>query len=161
LIILDTEISDGNYCDIITQIRLSNKDAFIIIFSAFSKVSCAVKAIKHNVNGLLQKGSSGSELIEAVEKIITEHTYIHSDIAAKIAAHLDKNNNLFLHEKLSAREFEIFVLIAQGYTIKGIAQMLQLSEKTIGSHLTRTREKTGLTSLVHITRYAFRCGLVT
>ncbi len=50
-------------------------------------------------------------------------------------------------------------LIAGGRTVKQIAAELTLSEKTVGTYRARIAEKTGLSSNVELTRYAFQHGL--
>ena len=65
-----------------------------------------------------------------------------------------------MHEKLSDRELEVFRLIARGKSVKEIAGELALSEKTVGTYIGRIKEKTGLSSYVEITRYAFQNKLV-
>lgn len=65
-----------------------------------------------------------------------------------------------LHDSLSKRELEIFILIANGHAIKEIASNLSLSEKTVSTYLARIRQKTRLISSVEIARYALLNGLV-
>jgi two-component system invasion response regulator UvrY len=64
------------------------------------------------------------------------------------------------HHGLSAREFQVFCLIAQGRAIKEIAFELLVSAKTVATYLTRIKEKTGLENRVDIARYALQNGLV-
>ena len=63
------------------------------------------------------------------------------------------------HETLSPRELQVLRLVAGGKTLKEIAAELLLSEKTIGTYRARIAEKTGLSSNVELTRYAFQHDL--
>ena len=62
--------------------------------------------------------------------------------------------------QLSARERELVILVAQGRTNAQIAAELQISVRTVGSHLDRIRDKTGCRRRADLTRLALSAGLV-
>jgi two-component system, NarL family, invasion response regulator UvrY len=64
------------------------------------------------------------------------------------------------HRKLSARELEVFLLLAAGNAPTAIAAMLQLSVKTVSTYRARILEKTGFRSNADIVGYAIRNRLV-
>jgi predicted ATPase/DNA-binding CsgD family transcriptional regulator len=61
---------------------------------------------------------------------------------------------------LSARERELVVLVAKGYTNAQIASKLSISPRTVGSHLDRIRDKTGCRRRADLTRLALSTGLI-
>jgi predicted ATPase/DNA-binding CsgD family transcriptional regulator len=63
-------------------------------------------------------------------------------------------------DSLSARERELVVLVAQGYTNAQIAERLTISPRTVGSHLDRIRDKTGCRRRADLTRLALSAGLI-
>ena len=62
--------------------------------------------------------------------------------------------------RLSARERELVILVAQGRTNAQIAAQLYISVRTVGSHLDRIRDKTGCRRRADLTRLALTEGLV-
>ena len=62
--------------------------------------------------------------------------------------------------QLSARERELVILVARGRTNAQIAAELQISVRTVGSHLDRIRDKTGCRRRADLTRLALATGLV-
>ena len=62
--------------------------------------------------------------------------------------------------RLSARERELVILVAQGRTNAQIAAQLYISVRTVGSHLDRIRDKTGCRRRADLTRLALGEGLV-
>jgi DNA-binding CsgD family transcriptional regulator len=62
--------------------------------------------------------------------------------------------------KLSAREWELVTLVAQGRTNAQIAAQLYISVRTVSSHLDRIRDKTGCRRRADLTRLALNAGLV-
>lgn len=64
------------------------------------------------------------------------------------------------HEGLSDREFEVMRLIASGKTVREIADLLFLSDKTISTYRARILEKMGMKTNAELTRYAIINNLV-
>jgi DNA-binding NarL/FixJ family response regulator len=62
--------------------------------------------------------------------------------------------------KLSAREWELVTLVAQGRTNAQIAAELHISVRTVSSHLDRIRDKTGCHRRADLTRLALSADLV-
>lgn len=65
------------------------------------------------------------------------------------------------HDRLSAREYQIFTLVHQGRTVSEVAAELNLAMPTVSTHLKRIREKLGARTVAEITAYAHRAGLAT
>jgi DNA-binding CsgD family transcriptional regulator len=65
------------------------------------------------------------------------------------------------HESLSSREFQVFMMLAEGTPLKEIAAHLSVARTTIASYRTRVLEKMGMTRNSDLVRYALKNGLVT
>jgi two-component system, NarL family, invasion response regulator UvrY len=63
-------------------------------------------------------------------------------------------------ETLSGRELQVLRLVSEGYTLRAIAQHLDLSEKTVAGYRARVSEKLGVSSKVELTRFALRHRLL-
>jgi two-component system invasion response regulator UvrY len=61
---------------------------------------------------------------------------------------------------LSPREFEIFRLRADGKSVNEIAELLNLSPKTVGHHNTSVKQKLGVANEAELTRLAIRLGVI-
>ena len=57
------------------------------------------------------------------------------------------------HDKLSERELQVMKLIAEGKSLKEIAQKLSLNAKTVSTYRTRVLEKMRLQTNADLTRY--------
>ncbi|MGW7045743.1 response regulator transcription factor [Streptomyces avermitilis] len=60
--------------------------------------------------------------------------------------------------KLSQRELEVLVHLAQGHTYKNIARRMGLSLHTVDTYVRRIRGKTGVTNRVELTVLAAAAG---
>jgi two-component system invasion response regulator UvrY len=63
-------------------------------------------------------------------------------------------------EKLSPREFEVFVQLAKGQSVLQISETLNLSSSTVGTHLYKLKQKLQLANQSEITLLAMRHGLL-
>ena len=61
---------------------------------------------------------------------------------------------------LSVREFEVFMQIGAGKSVKVISEELQLSPRTVSVHKHNIRKKTGIDSSARIARYCLEHGLL-
>jgi DNA-binding NarL/FixJ family response regulator len=64
-----------------------------------------------------------------------------------------------IHE-LSAREFEIFRLLAEGLEIDAIALKLNISSKTVSNYQTMIKQKLDINTPVELIRYAIKVGII-
>ena len=81
-------------------------------------------------------------------------------LSADIAAAMRKADSELPHQQLSPREFDVFLLLAQGIAVEQIASQRCLSVKTAANYQTIVRHKLGLNSALEMYRYAQTCGLL-
>ncbi len=160
LILLDVMMPDSNILDVLAAIRRQQAKVPVLMLTAATELEYIIQTMKAGANGLIHKHRAADDLLDAIAKVATGGTYLHPDSASAIARSLRVVEATLPHEHLSARELQIFKLIALGRAIKEIAAELQLSEKTVATYLARIREKTALNSHVDIARYALHHRLV-
>jgi DNA-binding NarL/FixJ family response regulator len=81
-------------------------------------------------------------------------------MADQVAKRSSNTGSVSSHHRLSAREFEIFLLIASGESIAVIAGKLGLSSKTVSTHRTNILEKSGFANDAALVPYALRHDLL-
>ena len=160
LVLLDINMPGRSGLDVLTRIKELRPMLPVLILSVSPEAEFAERTLRAGAAGYINKQFASDEILLAVRKVLDGGTYVSATIAEKLASSLKGGDSRALHEKLSDREFQVFRLIALGRSVKEIAGELALSEKTVGTYLTRIKEKTGLSSHVEITRYAFHHKLV-
>jgi DNA-binding NarL/FixJ family response regulator len=118
------------------------------------------RVLKAGAFGYLKKESAPEELIEAIRKLLAGGRYVSPALAEKLVLDLDDGGNRPLHEGLSAREFEILVMLGSGKTVSQIAEELHLSVTTVSTYRARILEKMTMSTTAELMRYAFRNHLV-
>jgi FixJ family two-component response regulator len=125
----------------------------IIFMTGHGDIPTSVRAIKAGAEDFLSKPVSKQTLLEAIERALDRH--------ASIQQHQDRLNSLkSLISALTARENEVFALMARGKLNKQIAHQLGTSERTIKAHRHVVMHKLRVQSFAEAVSIAERVGLL-
>ncbi len=111
------------------------------------------KMLKAGVKGYLLKNTSKNELLEAIEAVNKDETYLSPQLE-KFALNNEKTEDQSIISKLTKREIEIIKLIVQSSTNKEIADKLFLSELTINTHRKNAMRKLELKNTASLVQFA-------
>ena len=115
------------------------------------------RALEAGARGYVTKSSQPEVLVQAVRAVHAGQVYLSADIVQGRAALTQDAGRL---ASLTGKEHEIFRLLAQGRTVADIAQLLNLSAKTVANHQSQIRDKLGLATPAALVHLALRHGLV-
>ncbi len=159
LVLLDISLPDKSGFDVLKQLRYEHPKLPVLILSIHPEDQYAVRFIKAGASGYLMKEGAPEELVKAIRKVHAGGKYVSASLAEKLASHLDTSDKS-PHENLSDREFQILCMIAKGESLKGIADELCISEKTVSTYRSRIMEKMKMSTNSDLTRYAIDHHLV-
>lgn len=157
--IMDLTMPGMGGMESIRRIVTRYQTARILVLSMHENAAFASQALKAGAKGYLPKSSLAEELVDSIESIVKGQTYISAEIAKKIALQSLESDQNPIHQ-LSAREFEIFRLLAEGIDGEEISRALKISSKTVSNYQTTIKQKLGINSPVEIVRLAIRFGLI-
>lgn len=140
--------------DFILQAKRRVTNLPILVITANRGVDFARRTLQAGASGFLGKHTSGGQLVEVVRKIASGQTHICDLIADKLISEGDDRIVRVAHAKLSAREMEVFLRIANGENCTEIAQKLSLSSKTISTHKAKIFDKLRFSSVADLVLYA-------
>ena len=135
----------------------------LIMLSMHANEEYVRQALRAGVAGYLLKGADISELEFAIRSVARGETYLTPVVAKHVIQEFIRAQE---HESdglagLTSRQREILQLIAEGRTTKGIAQVLNLSVKTVESHRVQLMERLKIRDVPGLVRYAIRVGLIS
>jgi DNA-binding NarL/FixJ family response regulator len=159
VVILDLSLPGRSGLDILPELKTEQPDTPVLVLSMFAEEQFARRALRAGASGYLMKTSIPQELGRAVEVVQRGEHYVSPTLAQHLAADVQRDVSLGLGA-LSAREFEVLRMIANGQSGKEIAAELSLSFKTISTYRKRITEKLDLHSNAEITRYALEHDLI-
>jgi len=169
LIVLDVSMPNLDGVEAASEIRKWSERSRIVIFTMFSDMEYVTELFRSGVSAYVLKEEPLSDLVLALRVVRAGGSFYSAAIQKKLQDHMRK---LELGEakdpgeagggiaKLSAREKEVFVLLADGYTPKEIADRLSISSKTAESHKYNIMEKLDVRSVAALTKLAIKNELI-
>ncbi len=131
----------------------------ILALSAHEDSSYAKRALQAGALGYLSKRTAPEVLIDAL-RMVARHLRFIDPIIAQRMANQQNDRDAQDIDKLSPREFEVFVWLAKGHSVQDISQSLGLSASTVGTHLYKVKQKLQLSNQSEMTLLAMRHGLL-
>lgn len=114
-------------------------------------------------SGYIAKSAAGAELQQGIRNVVAGRSYLCSEAAALVAESLRERKTGKGEDgsgALSRREVQVATLLAEGKSAPDIAAELHISPSTVDVHRRNLMRKLDLHSVVDLTRYAIRTGLV-
>ncbi len=159
VVVMDISMPGMGGLEAIRRILGRNSHARVVILSMHENAAFAFQAMNMGAKGYVAKSSMAEDLVIAVKKAAVGQAYISPVVAQKMALQSVSGDDV-LAKKLSAREFEVFRLIAEGKNAEDIGHVLNISQKTVANYQTMIRQKLGVNSPVELVRLAIRHGLI-
>lgn len=160
VVVMDLAMPGMGGLEALRRIRARHPQAQVLTLSAQDDPMHARRALQEGALGFLSKRSAPEALLEAVTVVAAGRRYIDPVLAQKLALAEFDGAAKSPVERLSEREFEVFVRLAGGATVQRIAQDLNLSASTIGTHLYNIKQKLGVVNQSELTLIAIRHGLI-
>ena len=158
-----------NGIEVIEELRKSSLKTRVLILTMHDDPEYLRRVIALGGAGYVLKQAASDELLTAIRTVHDGGVYLHADHARMLAAGAADGNssNTEIDERharfdsLSAREAEVFRLVALGYRNKEIADMTHLSVKTVETYKARLMTKLDITSRTALVRYALEMGALS
>lgn len=133
----------------------------ILVFSMSDEPRLASDALQAGASGYITKDCDPTMILAAIEKVVAGGKYISPQVAEKILFSNPSKTDPPPQERLSRREYEVFLKLLEGKSVDQIATELFISRQTVGTHKSRLMSKLGLNNNIDVIRYAIRHGLVS
>jgi two-component system invasion response regulator UvrY len=156
VVVLDLSMPGVSGLDLVRRMTVRRPTARILVFSMHEDASLAERAIQLGARGYVTKSSAPEVLASAVADMMAGRVAFSPDIAQALAMLRVTGEGDDPLTALSAREFEIFRLIARGQTVASIATLLSLSAKTVANYHSLIKQKLGIASDVELVLLAQR-----
>jgi DNA-binding NarL/FixJ family response regulator len=171
VILMDVRMPEMDGVEATRRIVDAGSPARVIILTTFDLDEYVYAALRAGASGFLLKDAQPADLLSAIRAVaagdavvapgVTRRllsTFAHRLPAGAVAAGASERASL---QQLTAREYEVLLLVARSLSNAEIATELVLSEATVKSHVGRILAKLGLRDRVQIVVFAYENGLVT
>ena len=160
LILLDITMPDGSGFDVLGHVTERLSDIKVIVLTVHEAGEYAIRALREGAAGFLPKSAASTELEQAIHAVMRGEVYISPETSRKALLEYGKATKRDLLATLSPRQREVLRLIAEGHTTKQIAQVLEISVKTVETHRAQLMERLGIYEVAGLVRYAIIVGLI-
>jgi two-component system, NarL family, response regulator NreC len=160
IVIMDLSMPEVGGGEALRRLKAANLPCKVLVLTVHEDRSYLRELLEIGALGYMLKRAAADELIRAIRAIAAGSVYIDSRLANKLLSSLVEKQHGpgTLGEKLTGREEHVLRSIAEGYSIKEIAALLNISVKTVETYKARSMEKLGLRSRVDIVRIAREQG---
>jgi DNA-binding NarL/FixJ family response regulator len=162
IVLMDIGMPGLNGIEATRQIRSAVPGTRILALSVSTDPQMATEMLRAGASGYLIKTCGIDELVQAVRSVMGGQTYLSPTIGAAVAeAVISGQTGAGSAIPLTPRQREVLQLVAEGYTVKEIADRLKRSTKTIEMHRLHIMDALNLRTVAQLTKYALRMGLVS
>jgi two-component system NarL family response regulator len=153
VVLMDLRMPGMEGVEAVTRIREIDPQALVVVLTTYDADEDIARALKAGAKAYILKDIDAESLIRCIRDVLAGKTYLAPSAAAKLAERVTQ-------VQLTPRELAALRLLANGQSNKEIATSLEISERTVKSHLAHLFEKLGVTSRTEAVRVATRRGLV-
>ncbi len=160
VVLMDLQMQPVNGAEATRRIVEDSPHAKVLILSASGEEADVMEAVKAGACGYLLKSTKTEDVVDAVRRVSKGESVFSPSLAGMVLQEFRRMASKDPAEpRLTARENEVLVLVAKGYTYREIAEKLFLSIKTVQNHVQNILAKLQLHKRYELMRYAIQRGL--
>jgi DNA-binding NarL/FixJ family response regulator len=165
VILMDIAMPMLNGLQATKQILVATPTARILILSAHSDDVYVERLTEAGVAGFVEKQTSAEILTKAIREVAAGRGFFSPSITKRLPGGAGKPRDRdglvkANGRKLTAREFEVLQMVAEGSANKQIALELKISIKTVEKHRQHLMDKLDIHETASLTRYAIAAGII-
>jgi two-component system invasion response regulator UvrY len=160
VIVLDLSMPGIGGLETIRRILLRDSAAKMLVFSVHDELVYVNRALAAGAKGYITKNTAPAILLEAIEKIAAGEIYIEQGLRESLPERNKDSDYRALIDSLSAREFDVFLLLAKGLTIHKISDELCLGYKTVANYGTQIKSKLKVSTTAELAHIAMVLGVM-
>jgi DNA-binding NarL/FixJ family response regulator len=168
LALIDIAMPGLNGLELAARVAREAPGTRLVILSMHGTPAHVAQALRAGVSGYLLKDAAADELPVLLRAVMRGETYLSPAISKQVvdgylgrtASPATPGDGATL-DVLTSRQREILQLVAEGKSTKEVAQLLDVSAKTVETHRGQIMERLGIHDLAGLVRYAIRTGLVS
>jgi DNA-binding NarL/FixJ family response regulator len=153
VVLMDLRMPEMEGVEAVRRIRETDPHARVIVLTTYDADEDIARALQAGAKAYILKDIAADALVACIRDVLAGKTYLAPSAAAKLA---ERQTQV----QLTPRELAALRLLANGDSNKEIATALEISERTVKSHLGHLFEKLQVTSRTEAVRVATRRGLV-
>ncbi len=165
VIVMDISMPKLNGLDAIREIKAQWPEIEVLVLTVHDDTEHILKILEAGAAGYLTKNILGNKLIHGIRAVMSGESIFSDEVKNRLLMHALryplKPSTPAASDVLTAREMEIFQLVAKGMSNKQIAQQLNLNLRTVKGHFVSIFSKLNVRSRTEALVTGLRIGLIT
>jgi DNA-binding NarL/FixJ family response regulator len=157
LVVVDLSLRGLSGLELIKQLGTEYPSVPVLVLSMHDELFYAERALRAGAKGYIMKQEPIEKILYAVRQLLRGEIYVSKEVANKMLHKFisgDATQAGSPIERLSDRELEVFQLIGQGFGTRQVAEMLNLSVKTVESYRANIKDKLQLKNAIALVQHA-------
>jgi two-component system response regulator NreC len=164
VILMDIAMPLLNGLEATKQIRRDHPNARVLVLTMYESDEYVAQMLEAGAAGYVLKKVAGSELVYAIRSVFNGEAFLYPSITKRLVEdylrRVESGQERDTFDGLTDREREVLQLIAEGHTNKEIADLLNLSVRTVQNHRAHIMEKLGMHDRGELIKYAIQKGII-
>jgi two-component system, NarL family, nitrate/nitrite response regulator NarL len=157
VVMMDINMPDLNGLDAIELFKERLPKTRLLMLSMHDSREYISTSVMYGASGYILKDVPTSEIIAAIEAVAAGGTYFSSGVSDVLMRVRDDHKSC---GPLTTREQAVLLLVAEGKSSKDVANILDISTRTVETHRKNIKKKLGIATTAGLTRYAIESGLI-
>ncbi|HET9259558.1 MAG TPA: response regulator transcription factor [Acidimicrobiia bacterium] len=163
VVLIDVHMPDGGGIAVVESVGETNPDVKFLALSVSDQAEDVIAMIRAGARGYVTKTIEPEELADAIRRINAGDAVFSPRLAGFVldafAGALPSEDDPEL-DQLTSREKDVLRLIARGFAYKQVARKLNISVKTVETHVSSVLRKLQLTNRHELARWASKRRIV-
>jgi two-component system invasion response regulator UvrY len=160
VLLLDLNLGGRSGLELLAELQRRRLPTRTVVLTMSAQPHHVAEALRLGAIGYVLKGSTGTELVKAIEAAVQGRRYLGPDVADLAIQVLTKDEETDPLHVLSPRERQIIVMVVTGKSSSEIGKELHLSPKTVATYRSRLMGKLGVDDVPGLVRLAVRHKLI-
>jgi DNA-binding NarL/FixJ family response regulator len=157
VVVTDLQLQDGTGLDIVRAIRKQSDTTGLVVLTMHSGDDQIFAAMQAGASGFVGKDAPSSEVVKAARHAkVSPRSFVCAGLVGAMMRRQSSEST-----KLTDREHEVLLLLADGLGATAIGEKLYMSESTAKSHIARIYQKLGAANRAQALVTAMRIGLLS
>lgn len=162
VVVIDVGMPQLNGLDAAEQLKRLQPSCKVVFMTMNMAPDVAAEAFRRGALGYVVKNSAASELVTAIRRALRSESYLSPLITKDTVEFLLRGRTPYSEEKrLTRRQSEILQLLAEGLSMKEVANVLNLRPGTVAFHKYNLMHALGLKTNAQLLRYAIKHHLIS
>jgi DNA-binding NarL/FixJ family response regulator len=164
--VLDLDLPDGNGATLIRELHAVNRRAEALVLTASVRELDLARAVEAGAAGLVHKSTPLDEIVAAVHRVAAGESLVTRRELIELVQLPGQHRSaqqatVQTIARLTRREREVLLSLAEGLSDREIAERLFVSKDTVHTHMVNLLGKLGVESRLQALIFAIKSGLVT